>query len=204
MAVLLNALLAFCVHASYVSPTASSQTHMIRGKENATLTCSIPVNSTDAVIWFHQRAVDLTAVLKVEISTRTGDLMYTQTMGDRFDLRWDRLSSVISLVVTDVRESDLGTYHCIMQQNKMVHLGTSVKLAFLGEESGCPDLCWVLAAGMGAASAVLCALCTYFLRHLQGKTRTREQKGGDVHYASLKVLRPKKEFCSEGPIIPFR
>ncbi|XP_031441490.1 uncharacterized protein LOC105904940 [Clupea harengus] len=172
---------------------ASSQTYIVQPNDNATLSCNIShaTSQPDTISWLHHREDELKPVMTIEYFKMSK--MYTEIRNENNP--HVGMADNTSLVITGVKTSDLGVYHCLARRgDKTLIVKASIRLSFTGEagagEQG-STLRWGLLAGVGLASAFLGALVTFCVSSCKAKrsidnTEKNGLKSVDVQYTSLR------------------
>ncbi|XP_026144121.1 uncharacterized protein LOC113119114 [Carassius auratus] len=171
-------------------------------EQNVTLPCFL--NSSSEMAWYRLSSEHITLL----ISAARGNLnkkdlvTYYNENGSHFGLEADRRMDSVSLVISGVRESDLGLYYCALGvRAKTMHFGTAVRLTFedaelrrSSESVGCRMLLVCACVVCGVCST----LCVTVLCYRQGSSRVcciscvtenSNVKAAQVQYSSLRFLR---------------
>ncbi|KAG7324649.1 hypothetical protein KOW79_012665 [Hemibagrus wyckioides] len=175
--------------------SSSSAVTVIAG-ENITLHCNI--SPSIEMFWYRHIDQELTMILSATEGILDKDLAanYNQDP-DHFQMLFQNHSGHISLslIIVDVRQSDIGLYYCGARREGTVAFARAVHLQFTDAvkyTSGSVQ-CWTPLIAVCCSFALMLTLClsVIYKRGLPSSSCTKcvkdkDMKEADLHYASLR------------------
>lgn len=114
----------------------SSQTYVVEPNDNVTLSCNIShgpeASPLDTVSWLHYHEDELKEVMTTEFSKISKSYARIPS-ANNFQSDVNNEMDPWDLLITGVKQSDLGVYHCLVRRsNKALIAEATIRLSFTG------------------------------------------------------------------------
>ncbi|XP_060743163.1 uncharacterized protein LOC132857179 isoform X2 [Tachysurus vachellii] len=147
---------------------------------NVTLSCSI-TNYSD-IIWYQVTSVELKQVISAKRGRLDNHFSLSYTVDDgHFDVTGNS-----SLVITGVKETNLGSYYCGAQNKSRVQLGKQIILKFTGKSRSSLTCCSDTNTNYSAEKEMNLRYDTFIHQREPAEKNTSDL--GDVIYAGIRHL----------------
>ncbi|GAA6086967.1 uncharacterized protein LOC113651636 isoform X1 [Tachysurus ichikawai] len=183
--------LMFSIISSSLSSSSAVTQTVIPG-ENITLHCNI--SQSTEMVWFCSTTQELTMITSATKGNLKKELQVNYNKDpDHFKVLLQNVS--LSLIIMDIRQSDIGLYHCGARQEGFFYFVRGVHLQFTDAvryTSGSVQ-CWMPLIAVCCSFALMITLClsVAYKRGLPSSfcmkcVKDNDLKDADLHYASLR------------------